>query len=92
MTGVKGSGDVEVNVMLPVTLCSMMDLGHLALHVIAIGTLTTVMYLDEILEVIARPYAGTGGPNFLLVQHRCQLHVGRLCRQFLGDDGTNATD
>lgn len=39
--------------------------GHTDLHVIAIVTLSTVRYQDEILRLIVRPYAGAVGPGFL---------------------------
>ena len=56
------------------------------------GTLTAVRYRDEILRPTVRPYAGAVGPGFLLVQDSARPHVARVCRQFLDDEGIDATD
>ena len=48
------------------------------LHVLANGTLTAVMYRNEILRPIVRPYVGAVSPGFLLVQANAQPHVDRV--------------
>ncbi|KAI4880097.1 hypothetical protein NFI96_027468, partial [Prochilodus magdalenae] len=47
---------------------------------------------DEILGPAVRPYAGAVGPGFLLVHNNARPHVGRLCRQFLVNEGIDTID
>ncbi|XP_036378596.1 zinc finger protein DZIP1L [Megalops cyprinoides] len=49
-------------------------------------------YRNEILRPIVRPYTGTVGPGFLLVQDNARTHVARVCRQFLDDEGIDYID
>ncbi|MCJ8738611.1 hypothetical protein PDJAM_G00037760 [Pangasius djambal] len=56
------------------------------------GTLTAIRYRDEILGPIVRPYAGAVGPGFLLVHYNARAHVGKVCRQFLEDEGIDTIE
>ena len=66
--------------------------GHANLHGIPNSTLTAVRYRVQILRAIVRPYTGTVGPGFLLVQGNARPHVARVCRQFLDNESINALD
>ncbi len=52
----------------------------------------SIRYQDEILGAIVRPYAGAVGPGFLLVHDNARLHVARVCRQFLEDEGIDTIE
>ena len=45
--------------------------GKTNLHVIDNGTLTALRYVNEILDVYVRPYAGAVGENFIHVTDSC---------------------
>uniref|UniRef100_A0AAR2KIE9 Tc1-like transposase DDE domain-containing protein n=1 Tax=Pygocentrus nattereri TaxID=42514 RepID=A0AAR2KIE9_PYGNA len=66
--------------------------GHTALHVVATGSLTAIRYRDEILRPLVRPYAGTVGPGFLLMQDNARPHGAGVCQQLLQDEGIEAMD
>ncbi|KAL6459133.1 hypothetical protein MHYP_G00326050 [Metynnis hypsauchen] len=66
--------------------------GRTALHVLARGSMTAIRYRDEILRPLVRPYAGTVGPGFLLMQDNARPHVAGVCQQFLQDEGIDAMD
>ena len=52
-------------------------LGKTVLHVIDNGTLMTLRYINEILDVYVRPYAGAVGENFILMDDKARAH--RAC-------------
>lgn len=66
--------------------------GRTALHVLTRGTLTAIVYRNEILRPIVRPYAGAVGPGFLLMHDNARPHVALVCHQFLHDEGIDAMD
>ena len=49
-------------------------LGKTDLHVIDDGTLTALRYVKEILDVYVRPYAGTVGESFILMDDNARAH------------------
>ena len=49
--------------------------GKMDLHVIDNGTLTALRYVNEILDVYVRPYAGAVGENFILMDDNCYVHT-----------------
>ena len=49
--------------------------GKTDLHVIDNGTLTAERYVNEILDVRVRPYAGAIGPDFILMDDNA-VHIG----------------
>ena len=49
--------------------------GKTDLHVIDNGTLTAERYVNEILDVHVRPYAGAIGPDFSLIDDNA-VHIG----------------
>ena len=48
--------------------------GKTDLHVIDNGTLTALRYVNEILDVYVRPYAGAVGENFILMDDNARAH------------------
>ena len=48
--------------------------GKTDLHTIENGTLTAVCYVNEILEVYVRPYAGAIGADFILMDDNARPH------------------
>ena len=57
--------------------------GKTDLHVIDNGTLTALRYVNEILDVYVRPYAGAGGENFILMDDNARAHRARITDQYL---------
>ena len=53
------------------------------LHVIDNGTLTAPRYVNEILDVYVRPYAGAVGENFILMDKNARAHRARITDQYL---------
>ena len=53
------------------------------LHVIDNGTLTALRYVNEILDVYVRPYAGAVGENFILMDDNARAHRARITDQYL---------
>ena len=53
------------------------------LHVIDNGTLTALRYVNEILDVYVRPYAGVVGENFILMDDNARAHRARITDQYL---------
>ncbi|KAK3536133.1 hypothetical protein QTP70_031019, partial [Hemibagrus guttatus] len=51
-----------------------------------------LMYREELLGLIVRPYAAAVGPGFLLVHNNAQPHVARVCRWFLEDEGIDTIE
>ena len=76
---VLGYGEFQMSVLLQFVWQNMISLagaqswagisaqGKTDLHVIDNGTLTALRYVNEILDVFVRPYAGAVGENFLLM-------------------------
>ena len=57
--------------------------GKTDLHVIDNGTLTALRYVNEILDVYVRPYAGAVGENFILMDDSARAHRARITDQYL---------
>ena len=57
--------------------------GKTDLHVIDNGTLTALRYVNEILDVYVRPYAGAVGENFILMDDNARAHRARITDQYL---------
>ena len=57
--------------------------GKMDLHVIDNGTLTALRYVNEILDVYVRPYAGAVGENFILMDDNPRAHRARITDQYL---------
>ena len=57
--------------------------GKTDLHVIDNGTLTALRYVNEILDVYTRPYAGAVGENFILMDDNARAHRARITDQYL---------
>ena len=57
--------------------------GKTDLHVIDNGTLTALRYVNEILDVYVRPYAGAVGENFILMGDNARAHRARITDQYL---------
>ena len=57
--------------------------GKTDLHVINNGTLTAERYVNEILDVHVRPYAGAIGPDFILMDNNARAHRARITNWYL---------
>ena len=57
--------------------------GKTDLNVIDNGTLTALRYVNEILDVYVRPYAGAVGENFILMDDNARAHTARITDQYL---------
>ena len=57
--------------------------GKTDLHVIDNGTLTALRYVNEILDVYVRPYAGAVGENIILMDDNARAHRARITDQYL---------
>ena len=57
--------------------------GKTDLHVIDNGTLTALRYVNEILDVYVRPYAGAVGENFILMDDNARAHRASISDQYL---------
>ena len=57
--------------------------GKMDLHVIDNGTLTTLKYVNEILDVYVCPYAGAVSENFILMDDNARTHKARITDQYL---------
>ena len=57
--------------------------GKTDLHVIDNGTLTALRYVNQILDVYVRPYAGAVGENFILMDDNAHAHRARITDQYL---------
>ena len=53
------------------------------LHVIDNGTLMAERYVNEILDVHVRPYAGAIGPDFILMDNNARAHWARITNLYL---------
>ncbi|GBM02766.1 hypothetical protein AVEN_40832-1 [Araneus ventricosus] len=60
----------------------MLD-GRKPLHVFERGTVTDVMYRDEILEPYVRLFRGAVGPEFILMDDNAWPHRALLVDEFL---------
>ena len=58
--------------------------GKMDLHVIDNGTLTALRYVNDILDVYIRPYAGAVGENFILMDDNACAHRAHITDQYLG--------
>ena len=59
--------------------------GKTDLHTIESGTLTAVRYVNEILDVYVRPYAGAIGADFILMDDNARSHRAHVTNQYLED-------
>ena len=57
--------------------------GKTDLHIIDNGTLMAIRYVNEILDVYVRPYAGAVGENFILMDDNVHAHRARITDQYL---------
>ena len=57
--------------------------GKTDLHIIENGTLTTVRYVNEILDVYVRPYAGAIDADFILMGDYAHPHKAHVTNQYL---------
>ena len=57
--------------------------GKTSLHVIDNGTLTALRYVNEILDVYVRPYAGPVGENFILMDDNARADRAHITDQYL---------
>ena len=57
--------------------------GKTDLHVIENGTLTAERYVNEILDVHVRPYAGAIGPDFILMDDNAHAHRAPITIRYL---------
>ena len=57
--------------------------GKTDLHVIDNGTLKAGRYVNEILDVHVRPYAGAIGPDFILMDDNARAHRARITNRYL---------
>ncbi|GFV36613.1 transposable element Tcb2 transposase [Trichonephila clavipes] len=57
--------------------------GHTDLHVFQGGTLTGVIYRDEILDSSVRPYAGEIGNDFVLMDDNAQFHRAVIAEEYI---------
>ena len=57
--------------------------GKTDLHVIDNGTLTAERYVNEILDVHVRPYAGAIGPDFILMDDNARAHRAHITNRYL---------
>ena len=96
LTGGLGSGGCEMNVLLVciaehdcygrgsvMVWAGISAQGKTDLHVIDKGTLTAERYVNEILDVHVRPYAGAIGPDFILMDDNARAHRVRITNQYL---------
>ena len=94
---VLGYGECQMSVLLQFVWQNMIGLagaqswflsgisaqGKTDLHVIDNGTLTALRYVNEILDVYVRPYAGAVGENFILMDDNARAHRARITDQYL---------
>ena len=59
--------------------------GKLDIHTIENGTLTTVRYVNEILDIYIRPYAGAIGADCILMDDNARPHRAHVTSQYLED-------
>ena len=59
--------------------------GKTDLHIIKNGTLTAVPYVNEILDVYVRPYAGAIGADFILMDNNARPHRAYITIQYIED-------
>jgi hypothetical protein len=57
--------------------------GKTNLHIIENGTLTTVRYVNEVLDVHVRTYAGAVGPDFILMDDSFRTHWAHITIRYL---------
>lgn len=56
------------------------------------SNLTAIRYQDESVGPSIRPYAGAVDPGFFVVNDNPQPYVAGGCRQFLDNEGMDATE
>ena len=57
--------------------------GKTDLHIIENGTLTAVLYVNEIMDVYVRPYAGAISADFILMDDNARPHRAHVTNQYL---------
>lgn len=60
--------------------------GKTDLPVLQNGTMTAVRYWDEILDSAVRPYTGSIGPGFILMDDKARTHRVHVVDQYLEDE------
>ena len=66
--------------------------GKTDLHVIDNGTLMAERYINEILDVHVRPYAGAIGPDFILMDDNARAHRALITNRYLEQAATVRLD
>ena len=56
------------------------------------GTLSTLRYRDEIPDPIVRPFAGTIGDNFILMQDNAGHHTARVYMDYFNREAIEVMD
>ena len=59
--------------------------GKTDLHIIKNGTLTSLPYVNEILDVYVRPYAGAIGADFIHMEENARPHRALVTNQYSED-------
>ena len=59
--------------------------GKTVLHIIENGTLTAVRYMNEILDVYGRPYAGAISADFILMDNNARPNRAPVTNEYLED-------
>ena len=59
--------------------------GKTDLHIVNNGSLTGQRYVDEILDVYVRLYAGAIGPEFILMDDNVSPHRAMVTNRYLQD-------
>ena len=89
---VLGYGECQMSVLLQFVWQNMIGLagaqswfgqGKTDPHIIDNGTLTALRYVNEILDLYVRPYAGAVGENFILMDDNVRAHRARITDQYL---------
>jgi len=57
--------------------------GRTDLHVLPQGSMTSVKYRNEILDVYIRPYASAVGEDFILMDDNAPPHHARIITDYL---------
>ena len=66
--------------------------GRTYLCIVMRGMVTGVRYMDDILDVYARRYAGTIGPQFVLMDDNARPHRARVVEEYLQQETTVRMD
>ncbi|GBM58748.1 hypothetical protein AVEN_183576-1 [Araneus ventricosus] len=76
----------------PVPLSGAIPGGHTSFHVLYGGTLAAVKYRNDFFNPYAKPYAGTTGEEFTLMDDNARSYRDRLIEEYLEDQGLERMD